>query len=152
MTKSYFFYTIVFIIVNNLFANNLIVTIPKGYANIAKPKGDSEIINSYTILNSHIGSVVDDKYIVYSTTDVKLQTWMNIFINYNNGVIDIFSNGKLANSSNVNQIISDDYSNTITFGAENVEDTYIKINNLNFYKKDIGVDNILRINLKTYTE
>ena len=133
-------------------ANNLIVTIPKGYANIAKPKGDSEIINSYTILNSHIGSVVDDKYIVYSTTDVKLQTWMNIFINYNNGVIDIFSNGKLANSSNVNQIISDDYSNTITFGAENVEDTYIKINNLNFYKKDIGVDNILRINLKTYTE
>jgi hypothetical protein len=134
-------------------ANNLIVTIPKGYANVTKPiKGDSEIINSYTILNSHIGSVVDDKYIVYSTTDVKLQKWMNIFINYNNGVIDIFSNGKLANSSNINQIISDDYSNTITFGAENVEDTYIKINNLNFYKKDIGVDNILRINLKTYTE
>jgi hypothetical protein len=58
----------------------------------------------------------------------------------------------LGNSSNINQIIPDEYSNTITFGFENVEDTHIKINNLNFYNKDIGVDNILRINLKNYTE
>lgn len=137
-------------------ANNLIVTIPKGYANVTEPvknvkKETSEIINSYTILNSHIGTVIDDKYIVYSTTDVKLQKWMNIFINYNNGVIDIFLNGQLVNSSNINQIISE-YSNTIVFGSENVEDTHIKINNLNFYNKDIGVDNILRINVKNYTE
>ena len=137
-------------------ANNLVVTIPKGYANVTPEKKrnseTSEIINSYTVLNSKIGSVIDDKYIVYSTTDVKLQTWMNIFINYNNGVIDIFVNGQLGNSSNINQIMPDEYSNTITFGFENVEDTHIKINNLNFYNKDIGVDNILRINLKNYTE
>jgi len=137
-------------------ANNLIVTIPKGYANISPEKKlnaeTTEVINSYTVLNSHIGTVIDDKYIVYSTTNVKLQTWMNIFINYNNGIIDIFVNGKLGNSSNINQIIPNDYSNTITFGFDNVEDTHIKINDLNFYNKDIGVDNILRINLKTYTE
>lgn len=135
-------------------ANNLIVTIPKGYATTSKKMNleKSDIIDSYTILNTHIGSVVDDKYIVYSTTDVKLQTWMNLFINYNNGVIDIFFNGKLANSSNINKINSENYSNSITFGFDNVEDTHIKINNLDFYDKDIGVDSILRINLKNYTE
>lgn len=137
-------------------ANNLVVTIPKGYANksnqITATADKDDVIDSYTILNSHIGSVVDDKYIVYSTTDVKIQTWMNLFINYNNGVVDIFFNGKLVNSSIINQIIPENYSNTITLGFDNVEDAQIKINNLDFYNKDIGVDNILRINLKNYTE
>ena len=135
-------------------ANNLVVTIPKGNASINTPvkwddKNADMLINSYTILNSHIGSTVDDKYIVYSTTGVKLQTWINIFINYKDGIIDTFLDGNLVNSNNINQIQIDQYTNSITLGFKG-EDTHIKINNLDYYNKDIGVDNILRINTKNH--
>jgi len=132
-------------------SNNLIVTIKqkdKTYNNPESKTVNEDIINSYTILNNHIGATVEKGTIIYSTTDIKLQTWVNIFINYKHGVVDIFIDGELVNSSN-GELLIDDYKDGMIVGYGNKgeeNDSYIKIDKLNFYDKDIGSDEILYIN------
>uniref|UniRef100_A0A6C0HSQ6 Uncharacterized protein n=1 Tax=viral metagenome TaxID=1070528 RepID=A0A6C0HSQ6_9ZZZZ len=129
-------------------SNNLIVTIPTSEESTTKSKisdTDKKIIDSYTVLNTHIGSIIEKKVIIYSTTDIKIQKWINIFINYNHGTINTFMNGDLVNTTN-SEIYRGEYENGITIGYNEENDSIIKIKNLNFYNKDIGADEILYIN------
>jgi len=102
----------------------------------------NENIKSFTTLNNNIQEGVEKRKIVYSDSNINLQTWNNIFINYNNGIMDIFMNGNLVNSSEGNMF--SEYKNEITIGDNN-ENIQIKICNLCFYDTNLKMDGILHV-------
>lgn len=98
----------------------------------------NENIKSYTTINNNMEEGVKDRKIVYSTSNINLQTWNNFFINYNDGIMDIFINGSLVNSSEGNMYT--EYKNQITIG--DVNDVQIKLCNLCFYDTNLKIDSI----------
>jgi hypothetical protein len=103
----------------------------------------NETIKSFTTLNNNRFEGIENRKIV-CTTDVKIQKWNNIFVNYSNGVIDVFMNGKLITSNSGNMIDSDNYKNFITLGND-IEDIPIKICNVCFYDKNLNIDEISQV-------
>ena len=102
-----------------------------------------ETIKSFTTLNNNKHEGIKDRKIVF-TTDIKLQTWNNIFVNYNDGTIDVFINGKLMKSDPGNMIDASTYKNLITIGDNN-ENIQMKICNLCFYNKNLDLDEIIQV-------
>lgn len=103
----------------------------------------NETIKSFTTLSDNRQEAVKNQKIVF-TGDIKLQTWNNIFVNYNDGVIDVFVNGELMGSNPGNMIDASTYKNLITIGNDN-EDSQMKICNLCFYNKNLNLDEIVHV-------
>jgi hypothetical protein len=109
---------------------------------VVKNTYENEIITSYTTLNNNVHEGIENKKIIYSTTNLSLQKWNNVFINFNSGVIDIFINGSLVSSTDGNMIT--DYKSNINVGNDN-ENTLMKICNLCFYTENLSLDSIVHI-------
>jgi NADH:ubiquinone oxidoreductase subunit 6 (subunit J) len=103
----------------------------------------NETIKSFTTLNDNKQEGIKNQKIVF-TGDLKLQTWNNIFVNYNDGVIDVFINGILMSSNPGNMIDASTYKNLITIGNDN-ENSDMKICNLCFYNKNLNIDEIFQV-------
>lgn len=103
----------------------------------------NESIKSFTTLSDNRNEGVKNQKIVF-TGDIKLQAWNNIFINYNDGTIDVFVNGKLMNSNPGNMIDASTYKNIITVGNDN-ENSQMKMCNLCFYNKNLNIDEITEV-------
>jgi hypothetical protein len=127
------------IVTSQINPDNIDLTYKRNNA-VVKNTFENEVITSYTTMNNNTHEGIQDRKIIYSMTNVKLQTWNNVFVNYNSGVMDIFINGNLVSSSDGNMI--QNYASSIKVG-ENNENCLIKICNLCFYNENLGVDAIL---------
>jgi len=107
---------------------------------VVKNTYGNEVITSYTTMNNNMHEGIEDRKIICSMTNVNLQKWNNVFINFNSGVIDIFVNGNLVSSTDGNMIA--DYTSKIKVGNDN-ENTLIKMCNLCFYKENLSLDSII---------
>ena len=103
----------------------------------------NETIKSFTTLSDNRQEGVNNQKIVF-TGDIKLQTWSNIFVNYNDGIIDVFVNGELMSSNPGNMIDASTYKNIITIGNDN-ENSQMKMCNLCFYNKNLNIDEISQV-------
>ena len=103
----------------------------------------NETIKSFTTLSDNRQGGVNNQKIVFSG-DIKLQAWNNIFVNYNDGIIDVFINGVLMSSNPGNMIDSSTYKNMITIGNDN-ENSQMKMCNLCFYNKNLNIDEISQV-------
>lgn len=101
----------------------------------------NENIKSFTTLNNNTQEGYEKRKIIF-TYDVALQTWCNIFINYNSGVIDVFVNGTLMSSSSGNMFDANTYKNHMTIGADELQ---IKMCNLCVYDKNLNIDEIMHV-------
>jgi hypothetical protein len=86
------------------------------------------------------------KRIIYKNTNVLLQKWNNIIINYNGGTLDIFLNGQLVKSAI--EVIPYMKYDSLTIGSANGINGGIC--NLVYYKTPLSLTNIYYIynNLK----
>ncbi len=78
---------------------------------------------------------------IHNETDVDLQKWHNIIINYSGTIVDIFINGKLVGSYK-DLILNDDYY-LITIGNENGISG--SINNVVYYPNELKISRIKEI-------
>jgi hypothetical protein len=80
----------------------------------------------------------DGNLIIYRNTDMKLQKWNNIIVNYNGGIMDIFINGELKKS--VNGVVPYYRDEPLIVGKKN---GYIGgICNLVYHSKTLSANNI----------
>jgi len=77
--------------------------------------------------------------IVYETTDLPLQKWNDIIINYDSGIFDVFVNSELKMSKHVNVPFM--RYDTITVGQDDGINGGIR--NVAFYREPINVDEVI---------
>ena len=99
---------------------------------ITMKNNNNEKINQNQLLDDN-GNII-----LYEKSDILLQKWNNIIINYNGGTLDIFYNGELV-KTNLEIVPYIEYDNLIV-GSNN--GIYGGICNLNYFNKSLDIQQI----------